>query len=88
MFRPVAKGVTFAVSPRGRKVIRGAVRAARSDEVRKVVGHARSLATRSETRQAAVSAARTVASLGKAVRTAEGRERLKAAARLIADQKP
>jgi hypothetical protein len=83
VFRPVVKGVGFAVSPRGRKVIRGAVRAARSQEARKAVSQVRALATHPETRRAAASLARTVANAGKAVRTPEARERLKTAARLL-----
>jgi hypothetical protein len=87
VFRPVIKGFGLAFSPQGRKMIRSAVAVARSEEARKVVAQARKVAATPEGRRLAGDAARVASHAGKALRTPEVRDRIRAAARLLAERR-
>ena len=81
------KGVGLALSPQGRRVIRGAVQVAQSDEARKVAARARQVATSPESRKLVADAVRVASHAGKVVRDPETRERLRATARLLAERR-
>jgi hypothetical protein len=87
VFSPFVKGVGLAFSPRGRKVIKGAVAVARSPEARQLVDHARKVATGPASRKLAGQALRTASHVGKTLAAPENRQRVKSAARLIADRR-
>lgn len=87
MFRPFVRGVSLAFSPQGRKVVRGAVAVARSDEARKVVVQARKVAASPEGRKLASEAVRAASHVGKALGAPESKDRLRAAARFIAERR-
>ncbi len=87
MFRPFVKGVGLALSPQGRKVIRRGVAVARSKEARTLVASARKVAASPESRRLVGHAMRAASQAGKAIRTPENRERLKAVARQIAERR-
>jgi len=87
MFRPFVKGVGIALSPQGRKAIRSAVALARSNEARKVVAQARKVASSPEGRKLVNEAVRAASHASHAVRGPEGMERLKAAARHLAERR-
>jgi len=84
VLRPFVKGVGFAVSPRGRKVLRHAVSVARSDEARRLVVQARKLAASPEARRVAGEASQLAAHANALVRDAESRDRIIAALRHLA----
>jgi hypothetical protein len=86
MFRPFVKGVGFAASPQGRKLIFAAVALAQTDEGRKLVQHARRVAASPESRKLATDTVKVAGNLGKSVAGPENRARVRAAARLIADR--
>jgi len=75
------------MSPQGRKVIRKGVAVARSKEARALVASARKVASSPESRKLVGHAMRAASEAGKAIRTPENRERLRAAARLIAERR-
>jgi hypothetical protein len=83
MFGPILRGVGLAASPKGRKVIRNAVKLARSEEGKKLVAHAKKLADSPEARKLASKAADTAKHVAEAAKKPENQERLKAAAKLI-----
>jgi hypothetical protein len=87
VFSPLVKGLGFAMSPAGRKVIRRAVRVARSEEGRKVVAQARKVAASPEGQKLIAGAKDVAVQAGKAARTPENRERVKAAARALRNSK-
>ena len=87
MFRPFVKGVGLAFSPRGRKVIKGAVAVARSPEARQLAGQARRVATSPAGRRLAGQALRTASQVGKTLAAPENRERVRSAARVIAERR-
>ncbi len=78
VFRPFVKGVGLALSPRGRKVIKGAVAVARSPEARQLAGQARKVATGPASRKLAGQALRTALPRGEGRLAApENRERVR-----------
>ena len=87
MLGPIAKGVGFAVSPAGRKAIRGAVRLARTEEGRKVLAQARKVATSPEGRKLIDQAMRAATKAGKAAATPENKARIRTAARVVRERK-
>jgi hypothetical protein len=84
VFRPFVRGVGLAFSPRGRKVLRGAVAVARSDEARRIVVQARKVAASSEGRKLAGEAVRAASHVSRTLGAPESRERLRSAARFLA----
>jgi hypothetical protein len=91
VFTTFTKGVGFALSPQGRRVIRYSVAAARSEEARRLAAHAHRVATSPEARRLAGEAAKVAASAGtqagRAVRSAEVNERIRKAAHYLATRK-
>jgi cell division septum initiation protein DivIVA len=84
VFSPLGKALGFAVSPTGRKAIRGAIRAARSEEAKKLVSQAHKVATSPEARKLvghAKRAAGRVSETAKAPENVERLERLKRSVR-------
>lgn len=84
MFSPLGKALGFAVSPTGRRAIRGAIRAARSEEAKKLVSQAHKVATSPEARKLvghAKRAAGRVSETAKAPENVERLERLKRSVR-------
>jgi cell division septum initiation protein DivIVA len=84
VFSPLGKALGFAVSPTGRRAIRGAIRAARSEEAKKLVSQAHKVATSPEARQLvghAKRAAGRVSETAKAPENVERLERLKRSVR-------
>ena len=80
MFSPFVKSVRFAASPRGRRVIRGAVVLAQTPQGRKVLAEARRIATSPENRRL-VNQAVQAAVLPAFVAAPENRDRIREAAR-------
>lgn len=87
MFRPFVKGVGLAFSPTGRRVIKGAVTVARSKEARRLVGEARKLAASPEGRRVVDEVVRAAHHAGRTLTAVENRERVRAAARFLADRR-
>jgi hypothetical protein len=83
MLGPIAKGIGLAASPRGRRVIRGAVRFARSDEGRKVIAEARRVATGPEARRLAARASGAARRANEFARAPENQERVRDAVRRL-----
>jgi hypothetical protein len=86
VFRPFVKGVGFAVSPRGRRVLRHAVSVARSDEARKLAVQARKLAASPEARRVAGEASQLAAHASHLLRDADSRGRVLAALRQLSSR--
>ena len=76
MFSPLGKAIVFAVSPRGRKAIRHAVRVARSEEGRKVIAQARKVATGPEARKLVEQAKRVAVRVSEQAKTPENAQRI------------
>jgi len=87
MFGPIFKGIGFAASPKGRRVISTAVVIARSEQGKKAIAQARKLAASPEGRRLVNQAARTAASAGKAATGPESSERIMEAARSLRQRK-
>jgi hypothetical protein len=83
MFGPILKGVGLAATPTGRRVIRNAVKFARSEEGRKLVAHAKKVAESPEARRLASRAAATAKHLGEVATKPENQQRMKAAAKFL-----
>jgi len=84
VFSPLGKALGFAVSPTRRTAIRGAIRAARSEEAKKLVSQAHKVATSPEARKLvghAKRAAGRVSETAKAPENVERLERLKRSVR-------
>ena len=86
MFGPIRKGLGLAASPKGRKVIRHAVKFARSEEGKKLAARAKKVAESPEARRLASRAAQTAKQLGEAAKKPENQERLKAAAKALRER--
>jgi len=87
VFRPFVKGVGFAVSPQGRKVLRNAVAVARSEEAKKLVAQARKVAASPEGRRLAGEATRAAAQASRALHSPEARERLLTVVRHLSERR-
>ena len=70
-------------APKGRKVIRNAVKLARSEEGKKLVAHAKKLAESPEARKLASRAAETAKQVAEAAKKPENQQRVKAVAKLL-----
>jgi hypothetical protein len=83
VFGPILKGVGLAATPTGRRVIRNAVKFARSEEGKKLVAQAKKVAASPEARKLASRAAVTAKHLGAVASRPENQQRVKAAAKLL-----
>jgi hypothetical protein len=81
MFSPIVKGVRLAASPKGRRVIRGAVVLAQTPQGRKMLAEARRMATSPESRRLANQVVQATTKAGKTAAGSENRDRLKEAVR-------
>ena len=84
---PLAKAITLAASPAGRKVLRQAIVIARSDEGRKLISQAHKVATGPEGRKLIAHARRAAAEGSRAATSPANRERLDAIRAALAKRK-
>jgi hypothetical protein len=81
MFGPILKGVRLAASPKGRRMIKGAVVLAQTPQGRRVLSQARKVATSPEGRRLLDQAVKAAGRAGKSAAGPKGRDRIAGAAR-------
>jgi hypothetical protein len=83
MFGPIYRGVKLAASPRGRKLIRGAVVLAQTPQGKKVLAEARRVASSPEGRRLLGQAVNAATKASKTAAAPENRARVRHAARTL-----